>query len=525
MDLTVVFDFASLAFGSLVLMISFSVCLYSLSYMFHDARSSGFFILVFLFVMSMLILTMVGSFVCLLLGWDGLGVTSFLLIIYYQNSTSTSAGLITFFVNRLGDVFLLISIALFFMDVSGGYMFFSSDWGCMLGACALLVTGAATKSAQMPFSVWLPAAMAAPTPVSALVHSSTLVTAGVYLLIRFSSYFYGMWVIWVMMVVGGVLTSIMAGTCAVFERDMKKVIAFSTMSQLGVMVYSIGFGLVLFSLFHLFMHALFKALLFLCAGELIHNMSGYQDFRVYGGLGSYFPFTTAILGGSLLSMAGFVFFSGFYSKDQIWEVFEFSGLWGWVLVSAVFLTVLLTVAYSVRLFMGVGLVDTGSHPFISVGNGDRFMTASMVGLFAMSVFGGSLFVSFVDGLVSEAICLTYQEKLVLLSTTFLGTLLWLGLRGLSAMRKDLEARATSAFLSMWFLVYLSSHGFVTGMFNVVSYVKTVLDAGWFEWLSGSGVYTLAVRGADFSSGFSRSGWSVLGLFAGCVFLAILWTFI
>jgi len=250
------------------------------------------------------------------------------LIIFYQNRTSTSAGLITFFVNRLGDVFLLISIALFFMDISGGYMFFSTDWACMLGACALLVTGAATKRAQMPFSVWLPAAMAAPTPVSALVHSSTLVTAGVYLLIRFSSYFYGMWVLWLMMVVGGILTRIMAGTCAVFERDMKKVIAFSTMRQLGVMVYSIGFGLVLFRLFHLFMHALFKALLFLCAGELIHCMGGYQDFRVYGGLSSYFPFTTAILGGSLLSMAGFVFFSGFYSKDQIWEVFEFSGLWG-----------------------------------------------------------------------------------------------------------------------------------------------------------------------------------------------------
>lgn len=119
------------------------------------------------------------------------------------------------------------------------------------------------------------------------------------------------------MIVGGILTRIMAGSCAVFERDIKKVIAFSTISQLGVMVYSIGFGLVLFSLFHLFMHALFKALLFLCAGELIHCITGYQDFRVYGGLSSYFPFLTSVLGGSLLRMAGFVFLSGFYSKDQI----------------------------------------------------------------------------------------------------------------------------------------------------------------------------------------------------------------
>ena len=121
-----------------------------------------------------------------------MGVTSFCLVIFYQNSGSTSAGLITFFINRLGDVFLLISIALFFMDVSGGYMFFSADWSCMLAACALLVAGAGTKRAQVPFSVCLPAAMAAPTPVSALVHSSTLVTAGVYLLIRFSAYFYRM---------------------------------------------------------------------------------------------------------------------------------------------------------------------------------------------------------------------------------------------------------------------------------------------------------------------------------------------
>lgn len=126
-DLTMVFDFARLAFGRLVLIISFRVCLYSLSYMFYDSRSSGFFILVFMFVMSMMILITVGRFVCLLLGWDGLGVTSFCLVIFYQNRSSTSAGLITFFINRLGDVFLLISIALFFIDVSGGYMFFSSD--------------------------------------------------------------------------------------------------------------------------------------------------------------------------------------------------------------------------------------------------------------------------------------------------------------------------------------------------------------------------------------------------------------
>lgn len=167
--------------------------------------------------------------------------------------------------------------------------------------------------------------------------------------------------------VGGVFTRILAGRCALFERDAKKVVAFSTIRQLGVMVYSIGLGLVLFSLFHLFMHAIFKALLFLCAGEFIHNMTGYQDFRVYGGLLGYFPFTSSVLAGSLLRISGFVFFSGFYSKDQIWETFSSSGFWGPLLVVLIFLTVLLTVGYSVRFFVGVCMAEVGSHPFISVG--------------------------------------------------------------------------------------------------------------------------------------------------------------
>jgi len=316
-DVRLVFDFARLAFGALVLAISFRVCVYSLSYMFFDTRIAGFYILVFSFVISMMLLISVGGFVPLLLGWDGLGVTSFCLVVFYQNRFSSSAGLITFFINRLGDMFLLISIVLFFADVSGGYFSFSADWALLPLGCWLLVLGAATKRAQVPFSVWLPAAMAAPTPVSALVHSSTLVTAGVYLLIRFSPYFSGRWFLWSVILVAGVTTSVMAGTCAMFERDAKKVVAFSTMSQLGVMVYSIGLGLVLFRLFHLFMHAAFKALLFLCAGELIHNMGGYQDFRVYGGLFPYFPFSISVLAGSLFRMAGFVFLSGFHSKDQV----------------------------------------------------------------------------------------------------------------------------------------------------------------------------------------------------------------
>jgi len=230
------------------------------------------------------------------------------------------------------------------------------------------------------------------------------------------------------------MTSILAGTCALFESDAKKVVAFSTMSQLGVMVYSIGLGLVLFRLFHLFMHAAFKALLFLCAGELIHNMTGYQDFRVYGGLLRYFPFMVSVLVGSLFRMGGFVFFSGFYSKDQVWETFFFSGAWSQLLVVMIFLTVLLTIGYRVRFFIGVCLSSIGSHPFVSVGGWDGFIVFSMFGLFGLSVFGGSIFVNFVDGLIGRPVSLSYQDKVLLLESSVLGSLLYLAFLGMSFFR-------------------------------------------------------------------------------------------
>jgi len=217
-----------------------------------------------------------------------------------------------------------------------------------------------------------------------------------------------------------------------------------------------------------------------------------------------------------------VFFSGFYSKDQVWETFSFSGLWGQVLVAMIFLTVLLTIAYSVRFFVGVCLSSIGSHPFMSVGNWDGFIVCSMFGLFGLSVFGGSVFVHFVDGLIGGPISISYIDKVLLLESSLLGFLLYLGFRALSLLRGGFTYVVSSPFFSMWFLVFLSRQPFVYAYFLFSSAVKTVFDSGWFERFGGLGSYDLVMTTSSITSRYHQSfvGLTVFGA-AACLLFALL----
>lgn len=247
----------------------------------------------------MVTLIMISNLYLALIGWDGLGVTSFLLVIYYKNRKRLSSGLITALSNRLGDGF--------FICLLGTLIFFSNRHLSLL----LLLFLRMTKSAQIPFSSWLPAAMAAPTPVSALVHSSTLVTAGVYVLIRYGDYD----IIAILFI--GRLTALIAGVSACLERDLKKVVALRTLSQLGVMIVSIGASEKSYCFFHLLSHACFKALLFICVGVSIHTVFGTQEYRRFGHTSS--PTISLLTTVANLSLLGFIFTSGFYRKDGILE--------------------------------------------------------------------------------------------------------------------------------------------------------------------------------------------------------------
>jgi NADH-ubiquinone oxidoreductase chain 5 len=250
----------------------------------------------------------------------------------------------------------------------------------------LVVLAAMTRSAQIPFSSWLPAAIAAPTPVSALVHSSTLVTAGVYLLIRFSPSF-GHLLSVVLLLISG-LTMFMAGLGANFEYDLRRIIALSTLRQLGLIIITISVGLSGLAFFHLLTHALFKALLFMCAGGVIHSIGDSQDIRFMGGLSIYMPFTSSCLMVSNFALCGIPFLAGFYSKDFILEMvsMRYVNVFGFLLL---FLSTGLTVCYSFRLFYFVLCGDFNFVSSYSMVETNYNMVVGMVGLLTMSVLGGS----------------------------------------------------------------------------------------------------------------------------------------
>ena len=303
----VILDCWSGRFFCLLSLISGIVFIWSYYYIDGEESYSRFICIVIRFVASMVLLIFLGRFFGAIIGWDGLGVTSFLLVIYYKNRKSLGSGIITALTNRLGDCFLLVIL---------GICLFSSQRGSKSHfLLILLLLTSMTKRAQIPFSSWLPSAMAAPTPVSALVHSSTLVTAGVYLLIRFNALSYE----WILAV--GRATIIIAGFCACSEIDIKKIVALSTLSQLGVMIVSLSLSQKDFCFFHLITHAMFKALLFMCVGVGIHTIYGSQDFRRFSGTSSSLVWPISFLLISNLSLLGFPFMSGFYRKDLILERF------------------------------------------------------------------------------------------------------------------------------------------------------------------------------------------------------------
>nr|AVJ52464.1 NADH dehydrogenase subunit 5 [Scutiphora pedicellata] len=385
--MTFLVDWMSMIFMGCVLLISSMVIYYSGSYMMSDIYKVRFLFMVLLFIVSMMLLIISPNLVSILLGWDGLGLVSYCLVIYFQNYKSYNAGMLTVLTNRIGDVAILISISWFLNFGSWNYIYYLNQFSVWYGwILVLLVLAAFTKSAQIPFSAWLPAAMAAPTPVSALVHSSTLVTAGVYLLIRFSDFILSYDVSIFLLL--SVLTMFMSGLGANFEYDLKKIIALSTLSQLGLMMSSLFMGFPILSYFHLLSHAFFKALLFLCAGLIIHCMNDSQDIRHMGYVINSLPYTCSCFCISNLSLCGLPFMSGFYSKDMVLEYMS-SCYFNLFIYMIYYISVGLTVCYSFRLIYYCVSNNSGLFSFQGFFE-DTYMMLSMVFLTFMAIFCGSM---------------------------------------------------------------------------------------------------------------------------------------
>jgi len=371
-DYSFVLDQLSLVMLLVVTGVGFLIHIYSVGYMKHEEGYYRFFAYMNLFMFFMSVLVLAGNALLMFVGWEGVGLASYLLIgFYFQKTSAADAGKKAFIVNRIGDFGFLI--AMFLLLANFGTLTFSEiatkigmdpGWNggviTVIALCMLL--GAAGKSAQLPLYIWLPDAMEGPTPVSALIHAATMVTAGVYMIARSHAIFdHSPFALSVVAIVGAA-TAIFAATIGLVQNDIKRVLAYSTVSQLGYMFLGCGVAAYSASIFHLMTHAFFKALLFLAAGSVIHGMGGEQDLRKMGGLRKKMPITFAVTTIGVLAIAGIPPFAGFFSKDAIlFAAFSQGGTYGLVLWFVGVLTALLTSFYMFRLWYLTFLGESRSH--------------------------------------------------------------------------------------------------------------------------------------------------------------------
>jgi len=340
-------DWISSSFMTIVLFISTIIIIYSYNYMAPYSKSSVFLWLTVLFVTSIVLVITIPNLFFVMLGWDGLGLISFFLIVYYQNQSSITSGLFTLIINRLGDRFFLIRITFFFYYYTD-FTYFSSNLLSTFSILILVLTFI-TKSALYPFSPWLPLAIAAPTPISALVHSSTLVTSGLFLMIRYSHLLYSEFYVIQLLICVSIFTSFYAGLNTIFEIDIKKLIALSTLRHLGFIGMSFSVGLLHLSFFHLLVHALFKSLLFITIGDIIINLNHSQDIRYLSKGRLYTPFSSLIINISILNLLGMPNLSGYFSKDLVLESLNYTNI-SFFLLFITFLNIIFTYNYSYKLF-------------------------------------------------------------------------------------------------------------------------------------------------------------------------------
>nr|WKU83890.1 NADH dehydrogenase subunit 5 [Claraeola sicilis] len=500
--MTFLLDWMSLLFMSFVLFIASLVIYYSKEYMDGDLNINRFILLVFMFVMSMMMLIISPNLISILLGWDGLGLVSYCLVIYFNNVKSYNAGMLTALLNRIGDVALLMAIAWMLNYGSWNYIFYlENNFYCneMIIIGGFIMLAGMTKSAQIPFSSWLPAAMAAPTPVSALVHSSTLVTAGVYLLIRFNILLSFSFLGNLLLLISG-LTMFMSGLGANFEFDLKKIIALSTLSQLGLMMSILSMGFYKLAFFHLLTHALFKALLFMCAGLIIHNMGNNQDIRYMGALCYYMPVTSSCFNVANLALCGMPFLAGFYSKDLILEtvMLSYLNLFSFFLY---FVSTGLTAYYSFRLMYYTMSGDLNCSSMNMLSDDSWVMLRGMMGLLVMSIGGGS-FLNWLIFSTPVLVVLPTYMKMLILMVCLLGGLLgyYISLLSLYSFNKSLSYYLFSYYLgSMWFMPYISSYGIIKLYLSMgFNYVK-IFDMGWSEYFGSQNLY---INLGFYSTGFT-----------------------
>lgn len=493
--ISLVFDRTRLLYSTVVILISANVLRFSTVYIRDDKFINRFTLLVITFIISINLLIYIPHLIILLMGWDGLGITSFILVIYYQNSKSLSAGLITALTNRIGDVAILLSIGWTLSQGHWNILHIRMDNPNRIFQIGAITLAAITKRAQIPFSRWLPAAIAAPTPVSALVHSSTLVTAGVFLLIRFYPFLRSINIFNKFILFVAVSTIIIAGIRATTECDIKKIIALSTLRQLGIIITRIGLGFPQIAFIHIVIHALFKALLFICAGNLIRLHSHAQDLRWIGNTLNAAPVTATCILIANTALCGFPFIAGFYSKDLIIETAIFSEQNRFIVI-LILLSVGFTSFYSMR-FSIVTIWGPRLHKPHSSITENIIVIKPIIIIAALSVITGSAILwSLPDYRI--IIRLPISIKISTIVLIFTGAILGWLISLLSTNKRKLININISHYASciIWFLVPLSSQFILSRPIIVGHNYLKIVDQAWLERIGGQGSYNFIMKSSS-----------------------------